>query len=211
MASDKQKIRWVVGITGCSGIAYGRRLVRALVEEFEHIYVDLVISDAAFKVLEAEESILLSSSDFALNDFLGFDSPKVHLHSNKDIGASIASGSYETQGMVIVPCSMKTLAAVSHGYSDTLLLRAADVVLKEHRTLVLVPRESPLSQVHLRNMLSLAEMGARIVPAMPGFYHRPKSIRDLIDMMVMRILDQMQLKASLSERWPSELNKEYRL
>lgn len=131
----------------------------------------------------------------------------VTLHPYRDIGASIASGSCPTRGMVVVPCSMKTLAGIAHGYGENLIARAADVVLKERRRLILVPRETPLSAIHLKNMLSLARLGVAIVPAMPGFYHRPATIDDLVGMMVMRILDQMGYEIDLAPRWTSDAAK----
>jgi len=132
---------------------------------------------------------------------LGVTSPMVTFHNQKNIGASIASGSYQTEGMVIIPCSMNTLASVAYGLSDTLLRRAADVTIKERRKLIVVPRETPLSAVHLENMLKLFHLGAMIIPAMPGFYHHPKSIDDLVDSVVMRVLDHMGLPCEISPRW----------
>ncbi|WP_063795240.1 UbiX family flavin prenyltransferase [Streptomyces silaceus] len=122
-------------------------------------------------------------------------------HGPDDQGAAVSSGSFPTDGMVIVPCSMKTLAGIRAGYADGLVGRAADVVLKEGRPLVLVPRETPLNEIHLENMLGLARMGARIVPPMPAFYHRPRTIDDLVDHLVVRILDQLGVPAPGEHRW----------
>lgn len=198
---------WIVGITGASGTLYARRLLRVLLEAVPDIRLEVVFSEGALRVMNEEEGLIASVGRISLQDLIGIASDRVTVHSNRNIGATIASGSYLTQGMVIVPCSMKTLAAVAHGYSDNLVQRAADVVLKERRRLVLVPRESPLSEIHLENMLKLARMGAYIVPAMPGFYSMPSSISDLVDSMVMRIIDQMGLEVNVQKRW-GELQRE---
>src|SRR5262249_9708665 len=137
-------------------------------------------------------------------------SPAVKLHSNKDIGASIASGSARSDGMVIVPCSMNTLAAVASGLAGNLIQRAADVTLKERRKLIIVPRETPLSEIHLHNMLRLSRLGAVILPAMPGFYQKPAVIRDLVDSVVMRIVDHMGFPIELLRRWEGGRNREER-
>jgi 4-hydroxy-3-polyprenylbenzoate decarboxylase len=131
----------------------------------------------------------------------GRDADNVYFYNPRDIGAKIASGSALFDGMVIVPCTMGTLGAIAHGICDNLIHRAADVTLKEGRKLVIVPRETPLSAIHLENMLSLTRVGARIVPAMPGFYHQPAQISDLVDMMVMKIFDQMGIRTDLVQRW----------
>lgn len=125
-------------------------------------------------------------------------------YDERDVGASLASGSFITQGMAIIPCSMRTLAGVAHGLSDNLVLRSADVCLKERRKLVLVPRETPLSLIHLRNMVSAAEAGAIILPAMPGFYHRPKNVQELVDHVVGKILDVFAIEHSLFRRWSGD-------
>lgn len=192
---------WVVGITGASGTIYARRLLLALLEIQPQCAIELVVSDAALRVLREEEEISTAVNSTTVERLLGRSAPNIRLHNNRDIGASIASGSYPVAGMVIAPCSMTTLAAVATGYSQTLIHRAADVTLKEGRRLVIVPRETPLSAIHLENMLTLARNGARIVPAMPGFYHRPREIIDLVDMLVMKILDQMGIRADLVQRW----------
>ena len=130
---------------------------------------------------------------------------QVHrVYDPDDMWGAIASGSYRFDAMIVVPCSMKTLAAIACGLSDNLLLRAADVSLKERRKLVLVPRETPYSSIHLRNMLTLSEMGVEIVPASPGFYHKPRTIEQLVDMFVMRLCDRLGIEAELSRRWGAE-------
>ena len=204
--------RWIVAITGASGTVYARRLLRVLVERVDDIRLDVIVSPAGLRVLRDEEGLAVSPSRLTAELLLGIptdavtvycDEPssRVTMHDYRNLGASIASGSYPTRGMVIVPCSMKTLAAVAHGYAENLIARAADVTLKERRRLIHVPRETPLSAIHLQNMLRLARLGVAIVPAMPGFYHRPASIDELVEMMVMRILDQMGYEIDLAKRW----------
>jgi len=192
---------WIVGITGASGIVYARRLLSALLEHVPTIKLEVVLSEAALRVMKEEDGLSSSVGRLLVSDLVGFDSDRVVVHSNRNIGASIASGSYPTAGMIVVPCSMRTLAAISCGYCDNLIQRAADVILKEQKKLVIVPRETPLSVIHLENMLKLARLGVSIVPAMPGFYHQPQSISDLVDMMVMRIIDQMGFRVDISSRW----------
>jgi 4-hydroxy-3-polyprenylbenzoate decarboxylase len=204
--------RWIIAITGASGTLYARRLIQAMVEHVAGVELDVVISGAALRVMHEEEGLAVSRGELTPALLSGSASPAVSvyrdrppysltLHEHRDIGAAIASGSYPTRGMVIVPCSMKTLAAVAHGYADNLIGRAADVTIKERRPLILVPRETPLSVIHLQNMLRLAKLGVAIVPAMPGFYHQPATIDDLVDLMVMRILDQMGYHVDLTARW----------
>ncbi len=203
--------RWIIAITGASGTIYARRLLRVLVERVDDIHLEVIVSPAGLRVLRDEEGLAVSPSRLTVESLAGiatdavtvyYDEPRrVTMHDYRDIGAGVASGSHPTRGMVIVPCSMKTLAAVAHGYAENLIARAADVVLKERRRLILVPRETPLSAIHLQNMLRLARLGVAIVPAMPAFYHRPESIDDLVEMMVMRILDQMGFELDLAKRW----------
>jgi len=166
-----EKVRIIVGITGASGAIYGLRLLEVLKEAGYEIHA--VISEPGFKVLEYECGMtrqdILSRVDF--------------LHDVHNIAACIASGSFKTDGMVIVPCSMRTLGGIANGIADNLLGRAADVILKEGRKLTIVPRETPLNAIHLGNMLKLAQLGVRIVPACPGFYHRPTTLQEVVDMM----------------------------
>ncbi len=191
--------RWIVGLTGASGMRYALRLLQVLAAEVKELHV--VISDAGRRVLAEEEGISVGLSGEKLLQHLGISPSGAVFHSPRDIGASIASGSYRVDGMVVVPCSMGTLAAISHGMSTNLIQRAAEVMLKEHRPLIVVPRETPLSEIALRNMLRLSRAGARLLPAMPGFYHRPATIDDLVNMLVMKIVDQMGLQVDLVERW----------
>ena len=182
--------RLVVGISGASGAIYGIRFLELLrgVPELE---THLVISDAGRRTI-AEET------DWALRDVEALATRK---YSDRDIGAALASGSFRTEGMVIVPCSIKSAAAVAHCLADTLLARAADVTLKEGRPLVLVVRETPLHVGHLRMLTQLAEMGAVILPPMPAFYNRPKQIDELVDHTLARVLDRLRLPQALVPEW----------
>ncbi len=183
------KKRLIVGITGATGAVYGIALLKALKEAGWESH--LVLTDAG--VLNVWHELELKRKDVErLADFA---------HHPKDIAATIASGSFITEGMVIAPCSMKTLAAVAHSYADDLVSRAADVVLKERRRLVVVPRETPLNLAHLRNMVAVTEMGAIVMPPMPAFYAKPKTIDDLVAHTVGRILDLYGLRSAKVKRW----------
>ncbi|MDX1665184.1 MAG: UbiX family flavin prenyltransferase [Candidatus Promineifilaceae bacterium] len=184
--------RLVVGISGASGVIYGIRLLEVL-QSVPEVETHLVMSTAAAQTigLETETS---AAEVAALADVV---------YRFQDIAAAISSGSFRTMGMVVIPCSMKTLGGIAHSYSDNLLLRAADVVLKDRRRLVLVPRETPLHLGHLRLMTQLAEMNAIIAPPMPAFYHRPQTIDDIINQTVNRVLDlfHIELREDLFQRW----------
>ena len=177
-------MRLVVGVTGATGAPIAVRVLE-LLHAMPEVEVHLVMSRWAVSTLELETGLAAADLN-ALAD--------VHYRTG-DQAAAISSGSFHTDGMVIVPCSMKTLAGIRTGYADTLIARAADVTLKERRPLVLVPREMPLSEIHLDNMLALSRMGARIVPPMPAFYTRPKTIDDLVDHIAMRVLDELGLES----------------
>lgn len=197
---------WVIALTGASGICYARSLISALVNNVPNIQLDIVVSDSALRVMQEEEGIKVSSSRLNLNELLQSETSllstqRVSFHNNRNVASSIASGSYLTQGMVIIPCSMKTLAAISNGYCENVIQRAADVTLKEKRRLVIVPRETPLSAIHLENMLKLSRLDVRVVAAMPGFYQQPQTIAELVDALSMRVLDQMGFDIALSQRW----------
>jgi flavin prenyltransferase len=182
--------RIVVGLSGASGAIYGIRfleLLRALPDVETH----LVVSEAAKRTIVEE-------TDWAVKDVLALATRR---YDNKDIGAAIASGSFKTDGMVIVPCSVKAAASVAHCLADNLLTRAADVTLKEGRPLILVVRETPLHLGHLRVLTALAEMGAVILPPMPAFYNRPKQIEDLVDHTLARVLDRLGLPQQLVTEW----------
>ena len=189
---------YIVAITGASGVVYGMRLLEVLAEQ--KIPVELVISDTARIVMKEELGIEAGEGDLLTKLGIG-DANKIHLHDFKDFTAPIASGSYPTEGMVVIPCSMGTLGAIASGLSQNLIHRAADCTIKEGRKLILVPRETPLSAIHLENMLKLSRLGVRIVPAMPAFYSGQQSIQELIDFMVGKTLDQMGIPHALYPRW----------
>jgi 4-hydroxy-3-polyprenylbenzoate decarboxylase len=188
----------VVGITGASGAPYAVRLLQTLTAA--HRPVSLIVSKYGMRLLATEAG--LESMD-ALRDAVGIEAwaSYVEVFSNDDRGAAPASGSSRTSGMIVCPCSMGTLSAIAAGASRSLIERAADVTLKEQRKLVLVPRETPLSAIHLGNMLRLARAGAVVMPAAPGFYHQPKEISDLVDFMVARVLDHIGVEQNLVGRW----------
>lgn len=193
---------YTVGFTGASGAAYGLRLLEIL--NSHDFLVDVVMTDAARDVLLQELSLDFSGSMEAQQKLLNHCTGSfgnLHLYGIRNWSAPIASRSVRREAMVVVPCSMGTLSAISQGASDNLLERAADVMLKEGRKLILVPRECPYSTLHLKNMLAASEMGIRILPASPAFYQQPKSISDLIDFVVGRILDQLDIPNELSRRW----------
>jgi len=181
----------IVAITGASGACYGVRLLEVLIQQNLEPYV--VVSSAGRQVMSVE----LGSGD--LKDYLG--STGYREEDVRDLTSPLASGSFQTQGMVVIPCSTGTLGAIAHGVSSNLVHRAAEVSLKERRHLIVVPRETPLSQITLQNMLTLAQAGAHVVPASPGFYHGPSSIQDLVDFVVGRVLDLMKIPHELSKRW----------
>jgi len=193
----------VVGITGASGAPYAVRLLQQLAAA--HRPVSLIVSKYGLRLLETETGI---RSMVELRKEVGenaWDSC-IETFSNDDRGASPASGSALTAGMIVCPCSMGTLSALSVGASRSLIERAADVTLKERRKLILVSRETPLSAIHLSNMLRLTRAGAVVMPASPGFYHRPKQIADLVDFVVARMLDHLGVAQSLVKRWEGERN-----
>lgn len=186
----------VLAITGASGAPYGVRLLEVLA--MHHVPTWLMISSHGWRLLTEECGI---KDDRELKKATGGEWASVRVFDDKDRGATPASGSATTAGMVICPCSMGTVAAIAHGTSRSLIERAADVTLKERRTLVLVPRETPLSLVHLRNLTLATEAGALILPAAPAFYHKPQQIRDLLDAVVQRVLDHLGLEIDLVSRW----------
>lgn len=190
-------LRIIVGISGASGVIYGVRFLEAL-KEFG-IESHLIMTNAARETLRLE-------TDYSVSYVEGLASKNYRL---ADIAATLASGSYRVNGMVVIPCSMKTLAGLASGYADNLLLRAAEVTLKEKRPLIIVPRETPLNIIHIENMLRVARAGAIVLPAMPGFYHKPKKMKDLIDHVVGKVLDALSIEHDLYLRWrgPSEIKK----
>lgn len=183
----------IVGISGASGVIYGIRLLEVL-RALPDVETHLVMSAAAATTIGLE-------TDYAPDEVRQLATVDYRF---KDIAAAISSGSFKTDGMIVIPCSMKTLSGIAYSFTDNLLLRAADVVLKDRRKLIVVPRETPLHLGHLRTMALLAEIGAIIVPPMPAFYHRPQTIDDIINQTVNRVLDliDITLPADLFERWP---------
>lgn len=201
MSSKPRSI--AIAITGASGALYATRTLAALLERGCH--VELVVSDYGRRLLRDELGDTASID--RLSDYLavtygeGVKQGTYTLHSNKDLGATIASGSQNCEGMVVVPCSMKTLAGIAHGLSRNLVERAADVMLKERRTLIIVPRETPMSLPQLKNMTLCAEAGAMIMPAMPAFYQMPKTLGDLADFMAGKILAALKFPHELYPSW----------
>ena len=192
--------RLIVGITGASAGVYGVRLLQILTKQAD-IEVHLTISSSGARALSEELQIEIDLDNFELESLIGVSSPRVIYHHESDIAAPIASGSFRTEGMVVVPCSMGSLASIAGGMSRNLIQRAADVCIKENRKLVVVPRETPLSPIHLENMLKLSRLGVCVLPAMPGFYHYPKDVDDLLNFVVTKILDQFGIDTNLIQRW----------
>lgn len=192
--------RLIVGITGASAGVYAIRLLEVLTKH-EDIEVHLTISASGARALSEELQIEIDLNNFEVESLIGVSSPRVIYHHESDIAASIASGSFRTEGMIVVPCSMGSVASIAAGMSRNLIQRAADVCIKEKRKLVLVPRETPLSPIHLENMLKLSQIGVCVLPAMPGFYHFPKDVDDLLNFVVTKILDQFGIDTKLIQRW----------
>ena len=185
--------RIVIGISGASGVIYGVRMLRLLQEkDFE---THLIISESGKRNIEIETSYRVSE----------VESLATYNYDNKDLGAALASGSFLTEGMVVVPCTIKTLSGIANSYTDNLLVRAADVTLKEKRKLVLVVRETPLHKGHLRLMTTAADMGAHILPPVPSFYHQPKTIDDIINQTIGKIFDYLKIEHDLFRRWGENL------
>ena len=205
MSADSRRDSIAVAITGASGALYATRTLAALLERRCHI--ELIVTEYGRRLLRDELGETAAAEK--LGDYLaarygdGVHRGTFTLYSNRDLGAKIASGSQECRAMVIIPCSMKTLAGIAHGLSRTLTERAADVMLKERRTLVIVPRETPMSLPQLRNMVLCAEAGALVMPAMPAFYQMPKTLDDLADFMAGKILSAIGFSHDLYPRWGS--------
>jgi len=190
MSLNKKRV--FVGITGASGAIYGVRLVRALKSEGHEVH--LVVSKWGAETLKYELEIDVDSLTSEVDKS----------YSEDDLAAGPASGSYPLDAVVIIPCSMKTLAGIAHGYADNLIARAADCALKERRKLILVPRETPLNLIHIRNMASVTEAGAILIPASPAFWHRPKSIEELVDSVVDRVLAHLTSRRDTAATWTGE-------
>ncbi len=185
--------RLIIGMTGSTGAIFGIRLLEAL--KHAEIESHLIISKWAQRTIEHETCRTVEQ----------VRALATVVHSQGDMGASISSGSFLTEGMVVIPCSVRTLGGIANGYGEHLVHRAADVILKERRKLVLVVRETPLSEVHLENMLKLARMGVVMLPPMPAFYNHPKTVEDVIDHIVMRVLDQFGIEAPFAKRWDGHM------
>jgi flavin prenyltransferase len=203
MGNLPEKRAIAMGVSGASGMIYAVRSLKFLLAN--DYKVELVASKAAILVWQSENAVAMPSNPVQQTQFwrdqCQEDGGNLTCHPWSDVGANIASGSFRTLGMVVTPCSMATVAKIAHGLSSDLLERAADVHLKEGRKLVIVPRETPLSLIHLRNLTALAEAGARIVPAIPAWYHQPRTIEDLVDFVVARTFDQLDIDADIIQRW----------
>ena len=186
-------MRVIVAICGATGVIYGIKLLKAL-QNNKFYEIHLLISPWA-------ERIIKSETNFSVKQVKNYAS---YYYEINDFNAPIASGSFKTDGMVIVPCSMKTLSAIAHGYADNLITRSADVIIKEKRKLILVPRETPLSTIHLENMVKLARLGIVILPPIPAFYYKPKSLNEIIDHLASKILDNLGIENHLYKRWGEE-------
>ena len=185
--------RLIVGMTGSTGAVFGIRLLEAL--KHSEVESHLIISKWAQRTIEHETSHTVEQ----------VRALATVVHSQGDMGASISSGSFITEGMVVIPCSVRTLGGIANGYGEHLVHRAADVILKERRRLVLVVRETPLSEVHLENMLKLARMGVVMLPPMPAFYNHPQTVEDIVDHIVFRVLDQFGIAAPFAKRWDGHM------
>jgi len=197
-------MEFTVAITGASGSIYAQRTLIHLAASGIVERINLILSDSAKTVAKVELGVDLTAANAAaINNWLGLSSQSrlVHLHRLHNVAARPASGSHPQEGMVIVPCSMGTLGAIASGAGTNLIHRAADVTLKENRRLVIVPRETPYNAIHLENMLRLSRAGAHIIPASPGFYHRPQTIEALVDHLVFRILDHLGVPHSQATQW----------
>lgn len=194
----------ILGVSGASGLIYAVRAIKYLLQA--DYAIELVASKSTYMVWQSEQNIRMPVEPIGQEQFwrqqAGVETlGKLCCHAWGDVGANIASGSFRTLGMIVIPCSMSTVAKLANGLSSDLLERAADVQLKEGRKLVVVPRETPFSVIHLRNLTTLAEAGARIVPAIPAWYHNPQTIEDLVDFVVARTLDQLDIDCIPIERW----------
>ena len=193
---------FIVAISGASGSIYGVRLVEELLKS--GVFVHLCVSGSAFFIIKTETNIDLSGKTVKETEKKVqkyFASKNIKYYSEHNLAAPVSSGSFITEGMFVVPCSMKTLSGIAHGYANNLTERSADVALKEGRKLILAPREMPFSAIHLENMLKLARLGVTIAPPIPAFYQTPKDINDIVDFIVGKILDSAGIKHNLFKRW----------
>jgi flavin prenyltransferase len=196
----------VIAMTGASGAPYAVRLLQVLGRLGRTVHLSL--SPSASQVLQEEMGLNVDIDRFDPTVFGGLGPGRLVYHHYQDFKAGIASGSFPTAGMVIIPCSMSTLGAIASGMTTNLITRAADVHLKERRKLIVVPRETPLSLIHLENMVTVTRAGAIVLPAMPGWYHQPRRLHDLVDFLVARICDQLDIPNSLMTRWGTETNSD---
>ena len=190
-----------VGVTGASGAVLGQKMISLLDADARVEHIHLVVTETGLRLLSEELAIPSSNVNQLVQRILGHPSQKIEVLSNKDVGASIASGSYTVDAMAVIPCSVGTLAKIAAGTCDDLLARSADVMLKESRKLILCVRDTPFSRIHLENMLRAQQAGAVIMPAIPSFYHAPKTIDDLVTQYVCRVLAQMELPQDSMFRW----------
>jgi 4-hydroxy-3-polyprenylbenzoate decarboxylase len=190
-------------ITGASGAVYGLRVLEELLKA-DNVDVHLTLSPSAQKVLKIEHGICVDLQQFNPESLGITNAKKIHYHACDDVSAPPASGSFRMEALAIVPCSMGCVGAIAHGVSDDLIQRAADVMIKERRPLIVVPRETPLSAIHLENLLTLAKLGVTVLPAAPGFYGRPRSVDDLVNFVVARVLDHLKVEHTLGPRWGEE-------
>lgn len=198
---------YIIAVTGASGAIYGMRLLEYLVKNGLTVY--LTVTKEAWWILKDETGLFRAGTEdetedeinSSLCEYYGVSKEILHYYDENNMKAPVASGSFRTDGMVIVPCSMKTVASIASGVSSNLVGRSADVILKEKRKLIIVPRETPLNTVHLRNLLTLSEMGIHIIPAMPAFYNKPATIDDMVEFIVGRILDALCIDNNLYARW----------
>jgi flavin prenyltransferase len=200
--------RYILAITGASGSIFGIRVLENLIKTSE---VHLIISSQSFSIMTHETGIHWtgkSGAEIERKVRRHFNSRKIYYHDERDLAAPLSSGSFETHGMLVVPCSMKTLSGIANGYANNLIERAADVVLKEGRSLLLSPREMPFSAIHLENMLKLARLGVTIAPPVPAFYHKPKSLADMVDFIAGKILDCFHIEHDLFTKWGNSRGNE---
>lgn len=201
MAAKRSSLRRVgLAITGASGAVYGLRVLEELLRD-RSLEVHLTISASAAKVLRVEHGITVDLDRFNAEALKVKGAERAVYHHHEDIAAPLASGSFRLSALAIVPCSMGCAGKIAHGISGDLIERAADVMIKERRTLVVVPRETPLSAVHLENLLALARLGVTVLPAAPGFYGKPKSVDEMVDFVVARVLDHLGVEHALGPRW----------
>ncbi len=194
---------YTIAVSGASGAPYAVRLLEVLIREGHSLFI--TITGDGLSILQDETGLLLKGSEtdiqYSLEKHFQAGDGQITYYDENHMYASIASGSVKLDAMVVIPCSMKTLASIANGFSSNLIERAADVTIKEKRKLILVPRETPLSAIHLKNMLAASRLGCHIIPCMPAFYHHPKRVSDMVDFIVGRVLDCMGIENELSPRW----------